>query len=147
MKLLALVKGPASIARYLAAAGEAAEVPRRSPGRGPPLSSTDRRNSLAEHFGWFHPIQGLSRAVVELPGDGVQVGGTVQAQVSFAWEVLAEEAVGVFVASALPWAVRVAEVDLHVGVRGEAYVISHLFPLIPGQRPAQLGRQLGNLAR
>ena len=36
MKLLALVKGPASIARYLAAAGEAAEMPRRSPGRGPP---------------------------------------------------------------------------------------------------------------
>ena len=37
MKLLAVVKGPASIARTLAAAGEAAEVPpRRSPGRGPP---------------------------------------------------------------------------------------------------------------
>jgi len=36
MKLLALVKGRASIARYLAAVGEAAEVPQRSPGRGPP---------------------------------------------------------------------------------------------------------------
>jgi hypothetical protein len=36
MKLLALVKGPASIARYLATEGEATEVPRRSPGRGPP---------------------------------------------------------------------------------------------------------------
>jgi hypothetical protein len=36
MKLLALVKGPASIARYLATVGEAAEVPQRSPGRGPP---------------------------------------------------------------------------------------------------------------
>jgi len=33
MKRLALVKGPASIARHLAAAGEATEVPRRSPGR------------------------------------------------------------------------------------------------------------------
>jgi len=30
MKLLALVKGPASISRYLARVGEAAEVPRRS---------------------------------------------------------------------------------------------------------------------
>ena len=28
------------------------------------LSSTDRRNSPAKHFGWFHPIQGLSRAVI-----------------------------------------------------------------------------------
>ena len=36
MTLLALVKGPASIARYLAAVGEATDVPRRSPGRGPP---------------------------------------------------------------------------------------------------------------
>jgi hypothetical protein len=36
MKLLALVKGPASIARTLATVGEATEVPRRSPGRGPP---------------------------------------------------------------------------------------------------------------
>ena len=111
------------------------------------LSSTDRRNSLAEHFGWFHPIQGLSRAVVELPGDGIQVGGTVQAQVSFAWEVLAEEAIGVFVASPLPWAVRVAEVDQHVRVRAEPHVFSHLLALIPRQRPAQLGGQLGDLAR
>ena len=31
------------------------------------------------------------------------MGGTVQAEISFLWEVLAEEAVGVFVASALPW--------------------------------------------
>ena len=36
MKLLGLVKGPAGIARTPAAAGEATEVPRRSPGRGPP---------------------------------------------------------------------------------------------------------------
>jgi len=35
-ELLALVKDLASIARTLAAAGEATEVPRRSPGRGPP---------------------------------------------------------------------------------------------------------------
>ena len=33
MRLLALIKEPASIARYLAALGEATEVPRRSPGR------------------------------------------------------------------------------------------------------------------
>jgi hypothetical protein len=36
MKLLALVKAPASISRYLATVGEEADVPRRSPGRGPP---------------------------------------------------------------------------------------------------------------
>ena len=36
MRLLALVKDPASIARHLATVGDATEVPRRSPGRGPP---------------------------------------------------------------------------------------------------------------
>ena len=36
MKLLALVKNPAIISRTLATVGEAAEVPRRTPGRGPP---------------------------------------------------------------------------------------------------------------
>jgi hypothetical protein len=32
MRLLAVIKEPASIARYLAAVGEVGEVPRRSPG-------------------------------------------------------------------------------------------------------------------
>jgi len=50
MKLLALVKDPASTARYLAAAGEATEVPRRSPGRGPPYwkSRVLRRQVLGD---------------------------------------------------------------------------------------------------
>ena len=36
MRLLAVIKEPASVARYLAGVGDATEVPRRSPGRGPP---------------------------------------------------------------------------------------------------------------
>ena len=36
MKLLALVKNPAIVSRTLATVGEATEVPRRWPGRGPP---------------------------------------------------------------------------------------------------------------
>jgi hypothetical protein len=36
MKLLAMVKDPTSIGRDLAAAGKPTELPRRSPGRGPP---------------------------------------------------------------------------------------------------------------
>ena len=36
MRLLAVIKASASITRYLAAVGEATEVPRRSPSRGPP---------------------------------------------------------------------------------------------------------------
>jgi hypothetical protein len=42
MKLLVLVKDAASIARTLVAAGEATEVKRRSPGRGPPFLEKPR---------------------------------------------------------------------------------------------------------
>ena len=50
MKLLAVVKNPLSIARYLAAAGELTEVPSRSPGRGPPYwkSRVLRRQALGD---------------------------------------------------------------------------------------------------
>jgi hypothetical protein len=36
MRLLAMEEDPAKVARFLAAVGEATEVPRRSPPRGPP---------------------------------------------------------------------------------------------------------------
>ncbi len=50
MRLLATVKEPASITRYLAAVGEPSEVPRRSPGRGPPYwkSRVLRRQVLGD---------------------------------------------------------------------------------------------------
>jgi hypothetical protein len=50
MRPLAMVEDPANVARYLAAVGEATEVPPRSPGRGPPYwkSRVLRRQNLAE---------------------------------------------------------------------------------------------------
>ena len=50
MRLLAMVEGPANVARFLAATGEATEVPRRSPGRGPPYwkSRVLRRQALGD---------------------------------------------------------------------------------------------------
>jgi hypothetical protein len=53
MKLLAVVKEPANIARYLAAVGETTDVPRRSPSRGPPYwkSQVLRRQVLAADEG------------------------------------------------------------------------------------------------
>ena len=50
MRLLAMVEDPANIPRFLAAVGEATEVPRRSPGRGPPdwKSRVLRRQALGE---------------------------------------------------------------------------------------------------
>jgi hypothetical protein len=63
MKLIAMVKDPASIAGYLAAVGEATEVPRRSDNRGPPYwkSRVLRRQALGHHDGCH------SRGVDEAP--------------------------------------------------------------------------------
>ena len=61
MKLLAVVKNPLSIARYLAAAGELTDVPSRSPGRGPPYwkSRVFRRQALGdESDGGDHSSKG-----------------------------------------------------------------------------------------
>jgi hypothetical protein len=48
MRLLAMVEDPANVARFLAALGEPTEVPRRSPGRGPPYGKSRvlRRQAL-----------------------------------------------------------------------------------------------------
>jgi Putative transposase len=50
MRLLAMVEAPESIARYLTGIGEPTEVPRRSPGRGPPYwkSRVLRRKVLGD---------------------------------------------------------------------------------------------------
>jgi hypothetical protein len=54
MKLLGLVTESARIARYLAAAGEASEAPRRSPSRGPRYGSSrvPRREHLDVEEDW-----------------------------------------------------------------------------------------------
>ncbi len=55
MRLLAVIKEPANIARYLAAVGETTEVPRRSPNRGPPYwkSQVLRRQVLGADEGSY----------------------------------------------------------------------------------------------
>ena len=53
MKLLAVVKNPISVARYLAAAGELTDAPERSPPRTPPYwkSRVPRRQALGSDGG------------------------------------------------------------------------------------------------
>ena len=49
MRLLAVVKNPAGIARYLAAVGELTEVPGRSPPRVPPYWKSQVLRRQAAH--------------------------------------------------------------------------------------------------
>ena len=71
----------------------------------------------------------------------------MHAEVGAFGEVLAEQPVGVLVGAALPWAVRITEVDLHARVDLQACMLGHLRPLIPSQRPSQLLGQGGDRAR
>ena len=60
MRLLAMITQPASAARFLAAMGEATEVPRRSPSRGPPYwkSCILRRQILGDEDSTDSVIRG-----------------------------------------------------------------------------------------
>ena len=59
-------------------------------------------------------------------------------------EVLTEETVGVLVGSTLPWTLRVAEVDVEVGICAELSVLGHFGALVPGQGAAELLGQGGD---
>jgi hypothetical protein len=81
---------------------------------------------LCQYLRGCPEAEGLSRATIQLGGDRVQGGLVELAQVAALGEVLAEQAVGVLVSSALPGAARVAEVDLDAGLDGELLMFGHL---------------------
>ncbi len=56
----------------------------------------------------------------------------------------AQQAVGVLVATALPKAAWIAEIDLRVGADGKGLVVSHLLAAVPGQGAAQLLKQFAH---
>src|SRR5712692_4182535 len=71
----------------------------------------------------------------------------VDREVGLTREVLSQQAIGVLVRTSLPWASRIAEVDLHVGRDGELFVMCHLHATVPGQCCLQLRRKLIDLLR
>jgi len=89
-------------------------------------------NELVECFCGGAVAKGCSGAVVELVGDGVEVG-LVAGDGGSRGQVAADESVGVFVGSSLPRAVRVSEKHLHASAWGEALVARHFPSLVPCQ--------------
>jgi hypothetical protein len=63
MRLVAMVTDPANVERDLAGTGEATEVPRRTPGRGPPYwkSRVLRRLALGHETGAATAATGTTR--------------------------------------------------------------------------------------
>lgn len=89
-------------------------------------------NELIECFCGGAVAEGDSGAVARLVGDGVEVGLVAGDGGSFG-QVAADEPVGVFTGSSLPWAVGVSEEHLHTSAWGEALVAGHFPALVPGQ--------------
>ncbi len=56
---------------------------------------------------------------------------SISGQVSSLGEVLSQQAIRVFVRSALPRAVRITEVDFHIRGHREGFVFCHLQPAVP----------------
>ena len=90
------------------------------------------------------PSERLAGAAVERSGDGLEIADTVPAQVGALREVLAQQAIRVLVRAALPWAVRVAEVDRYSAIDAQLSMLRQLGALIPGERSAELLREDGD---
>ena len=76
----------------------------------------------------------FSGSFVEFVGDGVAIRLGDELHALSLWEVLADEAVGVFIGPALPTVVRGGEVKLHVAARFNLRVTVELGAVVGGNR-------------
>ena len=80
----------------------------------------------------------LRGRVIERVSNNCEYVRTVCAQIGSFREVLSKQSIGVLVRSALPRAVRFAEVDGKAGCYPQIRMPGHLCSLVPGQRAAKL---------
>jgi hypothetical protein len=83
-------------------------------------------------------LQGLTWPFVELTSHFVQSGLRVHRQVGALRKVLSQQAVGVFVRSALPRALRIAKINVDVGRQRKATMIRKFLSPVLGQGFIQL---------
>src|SRR6476620_4486080 len=106
-----------------------------------------RPKQLIKCLGRCFPCKRLSGTGVEGGCHGCNRLGAVHAEVGAFGKVLAQQPIGILGGGPLPWAVRIAEVDLYAGVKLEACMLGHFSALIPSQRPTQFLRQGDDRAR
>ncbi|MNJ34571.1 hypothetical protein D3C77_292890 [compost metagenome] len=104
------------------------------------LHSQGFLHHLAHHFGGAFEVEAFARAPVQLPGDGIQLLLAMSRQVRALGQVLTDQSVDVFVAAALPRAVRVAEVNGDTGLLGDLGGPCHLPSRVVGHALAHRQR-------
>ncbi len=77
-------------------------------------------------------VQRFAWPFVELTRYAVEVGLGVRRQIGSVREVLPQQPVGVFIGTALPRALRIAEINGDFGFHGEALMIGEFLPAVPG---------------
>ncbi len=88
---------------------------------------------FVEGFGGCLPAEGLPWPAIQRRGSRIQVASRVPAEVGALREVSAEQTIGVLVGPTLPRGVRVAEVDVEVGIDPQLGMSGQLGALVPGQ--------------
>src|SRR5271156_5729191 len=96
--------------------------------------SEGRRNTCAQFTRGSFESQCLSGSLIQAQRDMVELRLRKSRQVGASREVLPQEQIGVFVAAALPGAVRITEINFHIRGYREGFVFSHLQSAIPSQR-------------
>ena len=109
------------------------------------VRSGSQRNTLAKFVCRTTEPQRLSRTLIELKSDLVEICLGVLAEIRPLWQILTKKSVGVLVRSPLPGAPRVAEIDVHLRRDREVFVVSHFETSVPGQGLLQLLGKTPNL--
>lgn len=90
-----------------------------------PVISTGRCNAGFRFLCWGLVLQGLSRALVELPGGCAEFGLAEARCINAFGEVLPEATVGIFVAASLPRRLGIAKIDVDLRGNGELAMPCH----------------------
>lgn len=87
--------------------------------------STGRCSTFAEHLSRRLEAERFARPPIQLPRNRVELNPRETLEVHALWHMLSRQAICVRVASMLPWALRIAEIDWDVGGHGELLVSLH----------------------
>jgi len=98
-----------------------------------------------KNFGRGLGTQDFAGAVIESPGDGVQLRLAPVGRVHAIGQVLADQAASIFIGWLLARAVRVGKVELDLHPSGQFLAPRHLKDLAVRQGFADLGRAFANL--
>src|SRR5712671_6456788 len=107
--------------------------------------STGRRNTGIKSLCWGFKLQGLTWPFVELTSHFVQIGLRMHRQVGALRKVLSQQTIGVLIRAALPWALRIAKINVDVCRQREPSMVRKFLATVPGQRFIQLARSLSCL--